>query len=57
MEKEKTYRFGVTHTEYGYVDIKAENIEKAKELAEADGCMGMEVNKCDFELGSLIEII
>jgi len=53
MEK-KTFRFAVNHMEYGYVDIEAENEEQARELAEEGGCANMDVNKCDTEIGEII---
>ena len=42
----KTYRFSVTHTEIGYVDITAKSKAAAEEQAEEQGCENMEINKC-----------
>ncbi len=56
MENIKTFRFGVTHIEYGYVDIKAENEKEAREIAEEGGCANAEINKCEIEINELIEV-
>ena len=53
--EQKTYRFGMTHTETGYIDVKAESEEKAREMAEEIGCPEMVVHKCDFTIDELIE--
>ncbi len=52
----KTYRFGVKHTEFGFVDIEAPNEGLAREKAEEGGCENMEVNKCYAEIEELIEV-